>query len=142
VAPTTVAPTTLAPTAADLTSGGTSDTNTTGYAAATAALKNPMSLPDAQQTPAQNAQYHADIDSLNAFFNTPRLHKLTAHTHTHISTSGTVWSRMEGRALGLHNGRHDGLRRGFNPSRSYSRPKGSRGRGRLGWRRRRSGAAG
>ena len=42
--------------------------------AAIAHLKELVTLPDAQQTPAQNAAYHADINALNTFFNTPGLY--------------------------------------------------------------------
>jgi hypothetical protein len=31
-------------------------------------------LPDANQTPTQNAEYHHDINALNAFFGTPGLY--------------------------------------------------------------------
>jgi hypothetical protein len=58
----------------DLTAGEATDTNPTGYADAVTALKELISLPDAQQTAAQNARYHADINALNAFFNTPGLY--------------------------------------------------------------------
>jgi hypothetical protein len=59
---------------ADLTSGETTDTNPTGYANAVAMLKELIALPDGQQTPAQNAAYHNDINGLNAFFKTPGLY--------------------------------------------------------------------
>jgi hypothetical protein len=59
---------------ADLTAGKTTDTHTAGYSTAIAKLVNLISLPDAQQTPTQNAEYHADIDSLNTFFKTPGLY--------------------------------------------------------------------
>ncbi len=58
----------------DLTNGESTDTNTTGYAAAITQLKQLISLPDAQQTAAQNAEYHADINALNTFFGTPGLY--------------------------------------------------------------------
>lgn len=45
-----------------------------GYAAAIAELRQLAGLPDAQQTPAQNAEYHHDIDALNRFFHTPGLY--------------------------------------------------------------------
>ena len=48
--------------------------NTAGYSAAITELRQLASLPDAQQTPAQNAEYHHDIDALNAFFGTPGLY--------------------------------------------------------------------
>jgi hypothetical protein len=57
-----------------LTVGEATDTNTTGYADAITHLKELVTLPDAQQTPAQNAAYHADINALNAFFKTPGLY--------------------------------------------------------------------
>jgi hypothetical protein len=57
-----------------LTKGETTDTHPTGYAAAVTMLKELITLPDAQQTPAQNARYHADINGLNAFFKTPGLY--------------------------------------------------------------------
>ena len=61
--------------AADLAAGKLTDTgDTSGYAAAIAALTELTTLPDAQQTPAQNAAYHADIKTLNTFFNTPNLY--------------------------------------------------------------------
>jgi hypothetical protein len=60
--------------AADLTIGETTDSDPTGYPAAVAMLTELISLPDAQQTPEQNARYHADIDSLNSFFHTPGLY--------------------------------------------------------------------
>jgi len=37
-------------------------------------LSQLIHLPDANQTPAQNAQYHADITALNRFFDTPGLY--------------------------------------------------------------------
>jgi hypothetical protein len=58
----------------DLTLGESTDTDPTGYADAVTALKELISLPDAQQTAAQNARYHADINALNAFFKTPGLY--------------------------------------------------------------------
>jgi hypothetical protein len=60
--------------AADLTAGETTDSNPTGYAAAVTALKQLVSLPDAMQTPQQNAEFHADINALNTFFHTPGLY--------------------------------------------------------------------
>jgi hypothetical protein len=60
--------------AANLTAGETTDSDPTGYAAAVAMLSELISLPDAQQTPEQNARYHADIDALNSFFHTPGLY--------------------------------------------------------------------
>ncbi len=61
--------------AADLKAGKTSDPgDTSGYPAAIKELQNLITLPDAQQTPAQNAQYHADLKSLNVFFQTPGLY--------------------------------------------------------------------
>lgn len=39
-----------------------------------AQLKQLIALPDANQTPAQNAQYHHDINALNTFFGTPGLY--------------------------------------------------------------------
>jgi hypothetical protein len=62
--------------AGDLNAGKSTDRgDTSGYPAAIAHLKELVSLPDAQQTPAQNAAYHADINALNAFFNTPGLYR-------------------------------------------------------------------
>jgi hypothetical protein len=60
--------------AADLTLGETTDSDPTGYASAVTMLNQLISLPDAQQTPAQNAEFHADINSLNTFFRTPGLY--------------------------------------------------------------------
>jgi hypothetical protein len=61
--------------AADLTAGEVTDGgNTSGYLAAITALGELAALPDAQQTPAQNAAFHADIAALNTFFNTPGLY--------------------------------------------------------------------
>jgi hypothetical protein len=48
--------------------------NTSGYQVAANELRDLATLPDAQQTPAQNAEYHHDIDALNSFFNTPGLY--------------------------------------------------------------------
>jgi hypothetical protein len=59
---------------ADLTRGETTDTDQTGYAAAITMLNELISLPDAQQTPAQNAAYHSDLTALNGFFKTPGLY--------------------------------------------------------------------
>jgi hypothetical protein len=59
----------------DLNAGKSTDGgDTSGYAAAITHLKELVTLPDAQQTPAQNAAYHADINALNAFFKTPGLY--------------------------------------------------------------------
>ena len=61
--------------ASDLQAGeDTDDRDTSGYPQAINELTDLASLPDAQQTPAQNAQYHKDIDDLNAFFGTPGLY--------------------------------------------------------------------
>jgi hypothetical protein len=60
--------------ATDLTNGKVTDTDTTGYTTAIAHLKELISLPDAQQTPAQNTAYHNDINALNTFFGTPGLY--------------------------------------------------------------------
>jgi hypothetical protein len=60
--------------AADLTAGETTDSDPTGYAAAVAMLTQLIALPDAQQSAAQNAAFHADINGLNAFFHTPGLY--------------------------------------------------------------------
>lgn len=61
--------------AKDLSLGESSDTgDTSGYPAAVTHLTELVSLPDAQQTPEQNAAYHADINALNAFFKTPGLY--------------------------------------------------------------------
>jgi hypothetical protein len=60
--------------AADLTAGETTDSDPTGYAAAVTMLNQLIALPDAQQTSAQNAQFHADINGLNTFFKTPGLY--------------------------------------------------------------------
>lgn len=61
--------------AADLTAGKLTDSgDTSGYVAAIKALTQLAALPDAQQTPAQNAEFHADITALNTFFNTPGLY--------------------------------------------------------------------
>jgi hypothetical protein len=56
--------------AAEITDSG----NTSGYQVAASELRDLAALPDAQQTPAQNAEYHHDIDALNSFFNTPGLY--------------------------------------------------------------------
>jgi hypothetical protein len=62
--------------AADLKAGKSIDPgDTSGYPAAIKDLQNLIMLPDAQQTPAQNAQYHADLKSLNGFFQTPGLYQ-------------------------------------------------------------------
>jgi hypothetical protein len=59
----------------DLTAGKSTDSgDTSGYPSAITHLKELVTLPDAQQTPAQNAAYHADINALNTFFNTPGLY--------------------------------------------------------------------
>jgi hypothetical protein len=61
--------------ASDLQAGEDTDgRDTSGYPQAINELTDLASLPDAQQTPAQNAQYHQDIDDLNAFFGTPGLY--------------------------------------------------------------------
>jgi hypothetical protein len=61
--------------ATDLTTGQTSDSgDTSGYADAITELKQLITLPDAQQTPTQNAEWHHDVDALNTFFNTPGLY--------------------------------------------------------------------
>jgi hypothetical protein len=60
--------------AADLILGETTDTDPTGYANAVTMLKQLVTLPDAQQTTQQNAEFHADIDGLNTFFKTPGLY--------------------------------------------------------------------
>jgi hypothetical protein len=61
--------------ASDLQAGADTDGgDTSGYPQAINELTDLASLPDAQQTPAQNAQYHQDIDDLNAFFGTPGLY--------------------------------------------------------------------
>jgi hypothetical protein len=59
---------------ADLNGGMKTDSDPTGYAHAIDALKSLIALPDAQQTPAQNAEYHTDINDLNSFFKTPGLY--------------------------------------------------------------------
>ena len=56
--------------ATESTDGG----NTSGCQVAASELRDLATLPDAQQTPAQNAEYHHDIDALNSFFNTPGLY--------------------------------------------------------------------
>jgi hypothetical protein len=58
----------------DLTNGESTDSDSTGYATAVGQLTQLISLPDAQQTTAQNASYHADINALNTFFATPGLY--------------------------------------------------------------------
>jgi hypothetical protein len=58
----------------DLINGETTDTNPAGYAHAVDDLTSLIALPDAQQTAAQNAEYHTDLNELNAFFNTPGLY--------------------------------------------------------------------
>ena len=52
------------------------DLKTAGSAYATeiAALKQLIALPDANQNPTQNAEYHHDINVLNGFFGTPSLY--------------------------------------------------------------------
>lgn len=60
--------------ATDLTTGETGDTDPTGYQQAVTQLKELAALPDAMQTAAQNATYHADITALNVFFKTPGLY--------------------------------------------------------------------
>jgi hypothetical protein len=60
--------------AADLTLGETTDSDPTGYVGAVTMLNQLIGLPDAQQTQAQNAEFHADINGLNAFFKTPGLY--------------------------------------------------------------------
>jgi hypothetical protein len=44
------------------------------FATQIAQLKQLISLPDANQTPTQNAEYHHDISALNTFFGTPGLY--------------------------------------------------------------------
>jgi hypothetical protein len=58
----------------DLTNGQNTDSDTTGYPTAITDLKQLISLPDAQQSPTENAAYHADINALNAFFDTAGLY--------------------------------------------------------------------
>jgi hypothetical protein len=61
--------------ASDLQAGKATDSrDTSTYQNAIDELKELTSLPDAQQTPAQNAAYHKDIDGLNSFFGTPGLY--------------------------------------------------------------------
>ena len=61
--------------ATDLTSGLTSDTgDTSGYKAAIKELKELITLPDADATPAQIAEIKKDTAALNAFFKTPGLY--------------------------------------------------------------------
>jgi hypothetical protein len=50
--------------------------NTQGatYATQVNQLKQLISLPDANQTPAQNAEWHSDVNALNSFFGTPNLY--------------------------------------------------------------------
>lgn len=57
-------------------SAAASDLNADGatYATQVAQLKQLISLPDANQTPTQNAEYHSDITALNTFFATPTLY--------------------------------------------------------------------
>jgi hypothetical protein len=52
--------------AADLKAAGTP-----AYATAITELRQLTALPDAEQTPAQNAEFHHDINALNTFFGTP-----------------------------------------------------------------------
>jgi hypothetical protein len=44
------------------------------YSTQIAQLKHLIALPDANQTPAQNAAYHHDINALNGFFGTAGLY--------------------------------------------------------------------
>jgi hypothetical protein len=61
--------------ATDLTGAVSSDTgDTSGYALAAADLLAMLTLPDAQQSPAQNAAFLAGVSALDAFFNTPNLY--------------------------------------------------------------------
>jgi hypothetical protein len=46
-----------------------------GYAGAISALQNLVSLPDAMDTPAQDAEFATDFATLNTFFNTPGLYE-------------------------------------------------------------------
>jgi hypothetical protein len=45
-----------------------------GYATQVAMLRQLIALPDADQSPAQNATYRHDVRALDAFFGTPRLY--------------------------------------------------------------------
>ena len=45
-----------------------------GYATQVALLRQLIALPDADQSPAQNATYRHDVAALDAFFGTPRLY--------------------------------------------------------------------
>ena len=47
---------------------------TSGFSTAASELARLAALPDAMQTAAQNAEYHADIAALNTFFGTPGLY--------------------------------------------------------------------
>ncbi len=58
--------------ASDLT--GVSDPPGPGYATAVGELRQLASLPDAMMTPAQSAEYQADIGALNGFFSTSGLY--------------------------------------------------------------------
>jgi hypothetical protein len=61
--------------ASDLQAGKATDSrDTSTYQAAIDELKELTSLPDAQQTAAQNTAYHKDINALNNFFGTPGLY--------------------------------------------------------------------
>jgi hypothetical protein len=59
---------------ADLQSGLTTDHNTSGYSTAIAELQNLTTLPDAMDTPAQDAEGSADDTALDTFFDTPNLY--------------------------------------------------------------------
>lgn len=52
------------------------DLNTAGsvFSSEIAELQQLITLPDANQTPAQNAAWHQDVNNLNAFFGTPGLY--------------------------------------------------------------------
>jgi hypothetical protein len=59
---------------ADLQTGRTTDSPTTGYASAISELAQLISLPDADMTPTQNSEFNADMTGLDTFFHTPGLY--------------------------------------------------------------------
>jgi hypothetical protein len=62
--------------AADLTAGQATDPGDTSfYPSAVKDLKQLISLPDAQQTATQNAEFTSDVKTLDTFFQTPGLYQ-------------------------------------------------------------------
>jgi hypothetical protein len=61
--------------ATDLTrAAGAGAPNASAYATADQELRQLVSLPDAMQTPVQNAEFRREVAALNTFFGTPGLY--------------------------------------------------------------------